>query len=92
MQHTIEVNSAINPVKTKHASYQLRMEREKNTLRLLSRTTTTEEWQLLKIIERTDFSPQLQVGLAAYSSFPGNGPKMKPDIRVQFNQTQILQR
>lgn len=91
MQNTIEDNSAINPDRTKQASYQLRIERENNLFRLLGRTIVTEEWQLLKLIERTDLSPELQVGLAAYSSFPGNGPKMKSDIRVQFKQTQITQ-
>jgi hypothetical protein len=34
-------------------------------------------------------SGKVQLGLAAFAAFAGDGPKMKPDIRVQFSQLKI---
>ncbi|MBS1608718.1 MAG: hypothetical protein JSS70_08160, partial [Bacteroidetes bacterium] len=35
---------------------------------------------------------KVQLGLAAFAAFSGDGPKMKPDIRVWFSQLKIEKR
>jgi hypothetical protein len=32
---------------------------------------------------------EIQIGLAVYAGFPGDGPKMKPDMKAQFIQLEI---
>ncbi|QHT68558.1 hypothetical protein GXP67_18860 [Rhodocytophaga rosea] len=92
VQNTLDGNSAVNPVKIEERSWQIRIERSGSVFHLYARGMHEATWEVLKTIERKYFSTQVQVGLAVYAYFPGNGPKMRPDIQVQFNQTQLLQK
>jgi hypothetical protein len=89
VQNTVRGQSAVHPTKVDASDYWLRIERQGIKFSLSARQPNETNWTLLKIIERNDLPETLQVGLAAFASFPGDGPRMRPDLRVRFRQTVI---
>ncbi|HEV8273216.1 MAG TPA: carboxypeptidase-like regulatory domain-containing protein [Chitinophagaceae bacterium] len=62
----------------------LRLEKKGNKLIALYRSGIDKEYK--KIGEYTNdwLNSETQIGLAAYAGFPGDGPKMKPDMKAAF--------
>ncbi|HKC36694.1 MAG TPA: carboxypeptidase-like regulatory domain-containing protein [Chitinophagaceae bacterium] len=67
----------------------LRLEKKGNKLIGLYRSVTDNEYK--KIGEYTNdwLNTEIQIGLAAYAGFPGDGPKMKPDMKAEFTGIRI---
>jgi hypothetical protein len=67
----------------------LRLEKKGNKLIALYRSEIDKEYK--KIGEYTSdwLNSEIQTGLAAYAGFPGDGPKMKPNMKAEFTQLRI---
>jgi CarboxypepD_reg-like domain len=67
----------------------LRLEKKGNKLIALYRSGINKEYK--KIGEYTNdwLNSEIQIGLAVYAGFPGDGPKMKPDMKAEFIQLKI---
>ena len=67
----------------------LRLEKKGNKLIALYRSGIGKEYK--KIGEYTSdwLNSEIQIGLATYAGFPGDGPKMKPNMKAAFIQLEI---
>ncbi|GAB2568953.1 carboxypeptidase-like regulatory domain-containing protein [Spirosoma areae] len=89
LQNTVRGQSAVQPTKAAAMEWYLRIERQGARFSLSARPPDEANWTLLKTIDRADFPDTVQIGLATYADFTGNGPKMRPDLRVRFQHTAI---
>jgi len=67
----------------------LRIEKKGNKLIALYRSETNNEFKKIGEYSSDWLNSQFQIGLAVYAGFPGEGPKMKPDVKAEFIQLEI---
>jgi len=75
--------------KTDNMNAWLRLEKKGNKLIAFYKSVANNEYK--KIGEYSDdwLNSEVQVGLAVYAGFPGDGPKMKPDIRAELIELKV---
>jgi len=86
---TIGNKSKTSATKTGNMNSWLRLEKKGNTLIAFYRTAADNDYK--KIGEYTSdwLNSEIQIGLAAFAGFPGDGPKMRPDIKAEFTQIKV---
>jgi len=67
----------------------LRMEKKGNKLIASYKSEINSEYKKIGEFSNDWLNTQFQIGLAAYTGFPGDGPKMKPDMKAEFTQLKI---
>jgi CarboxypepD_reg-like domain len=67
----------------------LRIEKKGNKLIALFKPETNNEYKKIGEFANDWLNSEIQIGLAVYAGFPGDGPKMKPDMKVEFIQIGI---
>jgi hypothetical protein len=89
LKKTIDNKSKTFSTKTENMNSWLRLEKKGNTLIAFYRRATDNDYK--KIGEYTSdwLNSEIQIGLAAYAGFPGDGPKMKPDMKAEFTGIKI---
>ena len=81
-QNTINGNSAIHVTRTLQNYLHVRLTRTGNNFRVYYFDAVVSQWMLWREIKRDNMPEQLQIGIAAFSYVPGNGPNRKPDLLV----------
>ena len=64
----------------------LRVEKKGNKIVAFYRFEISNEYKKIGEYSGEWLNSEIQIGLAAYAGFPGDGPKMKPDIKAEFTQ------
>ncbi|HMK16690.1 MAG TPA: carboxypeptidase-like regulatory domain-containing protein [Chitinophagaceae bacterium] len=67
----------------------LRIEKKGNKLIAFYRSEINNEYKKIGEFANDWLNTQFQIGLAAYAGFPGDGPKMKPDMKAEFTELKI---
>jgi len=67
----------------------LRLEKKGNKLIALYRSGIDKEYKKIGEYISEWLNSEIQIGLAAYAGFPGDGPKMKPDMKAELTQLKI---
>ncbi|HEU5164589.1 MAG TPA: hypothetical protein VFU29_03570, partial [Chitinophagaceae bacterium] len=67
----------------------LRLQKKGNKLIALYRFDINNEYKKIGEYSGEWLNTQIQIGLAMYAGFPGDGPKMKPDMKAEFTQLKI---
>ena len=70
----------------------LRIIREGEHFSVFTKVPPDEAWKAAGQYQNNLLSGPVQVGLAAFSHFNGNGPKMRPDLLVEFSRIQLINR
>jgi len=83
---TTEDKSKTFAEKTDKMSGWLRLEKKGNKVLAFYKSVIDNEYK--KIGEYSDvwLNSEIQIGLAVYAGFPGDGPKMKPDMKAELTQ------
>ena len=75
--------------KTNDMNGWLRLEKKGNKLIALYKVKANNEYKKIGEFANEWLNAQFQIGLAAYAGFPGDGPKIKPDMKAEFTQLKI---
>jgi len=67
----------------------LKMERNGNTITAFFKEAATSNWIRMGTYELNWLQDRMQLGLAVFARFPGDGPKMQPDMKAMFSQFTI---
>ena len=67
----------------------LKMERKGNTITAFFKEAATSDWVRMGTYELSWLQNRMQLGLAVFARFPGDGPKMQPDMKAMFSQFTI---
>ena len=86
---TIDNKSKTFAAKTENMNSWLRLEKEGNKLIVLYKATTDKEYKKIGEYANDWLNSEIQIGLAVYAGFPGDGPKMKPDMKAEFTQIKV---
>ncbi len=86
---TIGNRSAIRAQRYDHQYVDFKIIRKNDKFMIFSKKPNAPAWSFLRSYERTNFGNEVQVGLAAFARFNGNGPKMRPDLLVRFSNIEI---
>jgi hypothetical protein len=70
----------------------LRLEKKGGKIIAWSRQQNENGWKKVGEYETDWLNGMIQLGLALYAGFPGDGPKMKPDMKAIFTQLKIEMR
>jgi hypothetical protein len=62
----------------------LRVEKKGNKLIALYRSAINNEYKKIGEFANDWLNSEIQIGLAVYAGFSGDGPKMKPDMKGEF--------
>jgi len=86
---TIESKSKTFAEKMENMKGWLRLEKKGNKLIALYKSETDNEYKKIGEFANDWLNSEIQIGLAVYAGFPGEGPKMKPDMKAEFTQFKI---
>jgi len=86
---TVESKSKTFTEKTGNMNGWLRLEKKGNKLITLYRSATDNEYRKIGEYSADWLNSEIQIGLAVYAGFPGDGPKMKPGMKAEFTQLKI---
>jgi hypothetical protein len=89
-QNTIKGNSAIHVTRVEQNDIPLRLRRQGNRIALHYYASEKKQWVVLREIRRDDLPASLQIGIAGFAYFPGNGPNRQPDILVHAKGFRII--
>jgi hypothetical protein len=67
----------------------LRIEKRETTLKAYIRWNENDEWEILNEYKSAWLKDNVQIGMAAFTDFTGNGPKMHPDASFIFSDVQF---
>ena len=67
----------------------LRLEKRGNKIIALYKSENNNEYKKIGEFANEWLNSAIQIGLAAYAGFPGDGPKMNPDMKAEFTQLKI---
>jgi hypothetical protein len=89
LKKTIDNKSKTFAEKIENLHGWLRFEKKGNRLIVFYRSISDNNF--IKIGEYTNdwLNSEIQIGLAVYAGFPGDGPKMKPDMKAEFTGIRI---
>jgi hypothetical protein len=65
------------------------MRKKGNKLIALYRSVDDKEYKKIGEYSGDWLNSEIQIGLAVYAGFPGDGPKMKPDMKAELTQLKI---
>ena len=68
----------------------LKFEKKGNTISAFIKKTETDEWKKIATYQLSWLDKSLEVGFIVMAKFPGNGPKMKPDMRAIFTHYSLI--
>ena len=86
---TIDNKSKTFAEKLENMNGWLRMEKKGNKLIAFYRSAPDNEYKKIGEYVSEWLNLEIQIGLASYTGFPGDGPKMKPDMKAGFTQLKI---
>jgi len=89
LKRTIESKSKISTQKNENMESWLRIEKKGAKLIAWSKTEADANWIKQGEYQMAWLEDTIQLGLGVYAGFPGNGPKMKPDMKAVFTQLKI---
>jgi regulation of enolase protein 1 (concanavalin A-like superfamily) len=75
--------------KTESMKGWLRIEKKGNKLIALYKSIGGNEYKKIGEYSGDWLNSEIQIGLAVYAGFPGDGPKMKPDMKAELTQLKI---
>ena len=67
----------------------LRLEKKGNKIVAFHKSEINNEYKKIGEFANDWLNSAIQIGLAVYAGFPGDGPKMKPDMKAEFTQLKI---
>ena len=67
----------------------LRLEKKGNKLIALYKSKSDNDYKKIGEYLGDWLNSEIQIGLAVYAGFPGDGPKMKPDMKAELTQLKI---
>jgi hypothetical protein len=67
----------------------LRLEKKGNKVIAFYRSVADNEYKKIGEYSTDWLNSEIQIGLAVYAGFPGDGPKMKPDMKAELTQLRI---
>jgi hypothetical protein len=67
----------------------LRLEKKGSKVIAFYRSALDNENKKIGEFTNDWLNSEIQIGLAVYAGFPGDGPKMKPDMKAEFIQLKI---
>ncbi len=82
-QNTINGRSAIHVTRIDHHSLTIRLRRMESLFQLHYLSPETNQWVLLREIQRKDLPNNLQAGIAGFAWVPGDAPNRHPDLLIQ---------
>ena len=86
---TTESKSKTFAEKMENMNGWLRLEKKGNKIIAYYKAENNNEYKKIGEFANEWLNAQFQIGLAAYTGFPGDGPKMKPDMKAEFTQLKI---
>lgn len=86
---TIENKSKTLTERAESMNGWLRLEKKGNKLIALFKSVENNEYKKVGEYSNEWLNGTIQIGLGVYAGFPGDGPKMKPDIKTEFTQLKI---
>jgi hypothetical protein len=85
----VESKSKTFTEKTGNMNGWLRLEKKGNKLIALYRSAADNEYRKIGEYSADWLNSEIQIGLAVYAGFSGDGPKMKPGMKAEFTQLKI---
>ena len=86
---TIDSKSKTLTEKVENMNGWLRMEKKGNKLTVSYKSEINNKYKTIGEFANEWLNSDIQIGLAAFAGFPGDGPKMKPDMKAEFTQLKI---
>jgi len=86
---TVDNKSKTFAEKMKDMNGWLRLEKKGNKLLAFYKSVTDNEYKKIGEYSGDWLNSEIQIGLAAYAGFPGDGPKMRPDMKAELTQLKI---
>jgi hypothetical protein len=75
--------------KVKNLTARLRIEKKEDEVKAFIKWDKTDDWKSVGTYKALWLQGRIQVGMAAFSDFVGNGPKMHPDASFFFSQIEF---
>jgi hypothetical protein len=86
---TVGGKSKTNAERSDNLDGWLRLEKKGKKIIALTKNQNNDDWKKAGEYEADWIDGTIQTGLAVYAGFPGDGPNMKPDMKVEFTQLKI---
>ncbi|TMI86818.1 MAG: hypothetical protein E6H08_20275 [Bacteroidetes bacterium] len=86
---TVENKSKAFAGKADNMNSWLRLEKKGNKLIAFYKSVSDNEDKKIGEYSGDWLNSEIQIGFAVYAGFPGDGPKMKPDMKAEFTGIKI---
>ena len=89
LKKTIANKSHTSTEKIDNMNGWLKLEKKGNNIIAWTKQNDQDNWTKQGTYEADWLHEVIQLGLAVYAGFPGDGPKMKPDMKAEFTHLKI---
>jgi hypothetical protein len=67
----------------------LRIEKKEDEVKAFIKWDKTNDWEIVGNYKASWLKGRIQIGMAAFTDFVGNGPKMHPDATFLFSKLEF---